>query len=413
MTSRHISSLKNLQWKYINEGNVHIVLELVGTPFVLRLIKEADVSTNSMTIINSVKFVNQIMLPLFYEKEIVEKEIILLLPESEMQEFGNELRKFRPKHRLVKTMLSSYAIRAPNLTITSMLCDTNYCVEIKPKEGFISSSLISYGKCHYCLKQYLKLHENQINNINEYCPLDLFSGDKVRMNFALNNLIKSPQNNLKIFKNGNIIFNETSTLSNFEKFLEEISCFNRSQDLFVRFIIEVLLNNDAQSVILDEISNINLSNGKSNCNTNTVLIKNCILNRIFKLQKCAMNYNATTYDHKTNNDYYNYVEAILKSVKDINLLNEEEREKFLHNSDPLHLAMIAAIARDCSIMISFTHSQLDDKNVKNIYVNGKRIYYKVTVTDLEPKAITTLAKRKVMEEKMIKAYRYYIKSSIS
>lgn len=56
--------------------------------------------------------------------------------------------------------------------------------------------------------QYLKLRNAKINSVSNYCPIDLFSGNAQRMNRAIRGLFKNPQNNLKMFKNGETVYNE-------------------------------------------------------------------------------------------------------------------------------------------------------------------------------------------------------------
>lgn len=58
--------------------------------------------------------------------------------------------------------------------------------------------------------QYLKLKNSRIESVSSYCPIDLFSGKADRMNRAIKGLIDNPQNNLKMFQDGKMIFNEYS-----------------------------------------------------------------------------------------------------------------------------------------------------------------------------------------------------------
>ncbi len=44
--------------------------------------------------------------------------------------------------------------------------------------------------------------QGKISNISKYDPLDLFSGEAIRMHKALVALIANPQNNLKVFMDG-------------------------------------------------------------------------------------------------------------------------------------------------------------------------------------------------------------------
>lgn len=60
------------------------------------------------------------------------------------------------------------------------------------------------------VSQYLKLRNKRIHSISSYCPIDLFSGKAERMNRAIDGLLLNPQNNLKMFLDGKIIYNEYS-----------------------------------------------------------------------------------------------------------------------------------------------------------------------------------------------------------
>ena len=90
-----------------------------------------------------------------------------------------------------------------------------FCVEIKPKCGYLPESPfissehnIKYTVCHYCMLQKLKVKEGKYSRESCYCPLDLFSEDTDRVFFALKSLVRDPQNNLRVFKDGSLIFSE-------------------------------------------------------------------------------------------------------------------------------------------------------------------------------------------------------------
>ncbi|KAK3266738.1 Inositol-pentakisphosphate 2-kinase [Cymbomonas tetramitiformis] len=81
------------------------------------------------------------------------------------------------------------------------------CVEIKPKCGFLPECLPACApeveglKCTYtrfAMHQELKRLQNKVQILSEYCPLDFFSGEPARMYKAVQALIRSPQNNLRV-----------------------------------------------------------------------------------------------------------------------------------------------------------------------------------------------------------------------
>ncbi|XP_027621322.1 inositol-pentakisphosphate 2-kinase [Tupaia chinensis] len=111
--------------------------------------------------------------------------------------------------------LSGYAMCLPNLTRLQTYRVAEHrptlCVEIKPKCGFIPFSSdvtheMKHKVCRYCMHQHLKVATGKWKQISQYCPLDLYSGNKQRMHFALKSLLQEAQNNLKIFKNGELIY---------------------------------------------------------------------------------------------------------------------------------------------------------------------------------------------------------------
>ncbi|CAL8462781.1 g2314 [Coccomyxa elongata] len=104
------------------------------------------------------------------------------------------------------TSLSCKAWLLPDHTVFRQC---TLCVEIKPKCGFLPTSILirpEHGIKHrvprFQLHQQLKLAQGKIKHLSNYNPLDLFSGEPQRVEAAVAALFAEPQNNLKLFLDG-------------------------------------------------------------------------------------------------------------------------------------------------------------------------------------------------------------------
>uniref|UniRef100_A0A452UK13 Inositol-pentakisphosphate 2-kinase n=1 Tax=Ursus maritimus TaxID=29073 RepID=A0A452UK13_URSMA len=149
---------------------------------------------------------------------------VVQLPLDFVKQLCLKIQSERPESRCDKDLdtLSGYALCLPNLARLQTYHFAEHrpilCVEIKPKCGFIplSSDVTHEVKrrvCRYCMHQHLKVATGKWKQISKYCPLDLYSGNKQRMHFALKSLLQEAQNNLKIFKNGELIYGCTDARS--------------------------------------------------------------------------------------------------------------------------------------------------------------------------------------------------------
>ncbi|XP_041458412.1 inositol-pentakisphosphate 2-kinase-like isoform X1 [Lytechinus variegatus] len=207
-------------WKYIKEGNSSLVIGHKKKHIVYRLWKKdtKDVlqkNSRKMECLAKINYIKNCLLPILGRYSSIPK----CVPVS--ADFVDSVSKAFESQRPLKRC---HQMIDPNQT--SVLCSPNYCflddkgqkgtstltVELKPKLGYIPTHHISSPEiedqpvCLFCMQQILKRKEGQWNYTSKYCPVNLFSGDPERMRQAIEGLFKTPQNNLSIFKDGELIY---------------------------------------------------------------------------------------------------------------------------------------------------------------------------------------------------------------
>ncbi|XP_043309689.1 inositol-pentakisphosphate 2-kinase isoform X3 [Cervus elaphus] len=209
------------EWRYHGEGNKSLVVAHAQRCVVLRFLKFPPNRKKTSEEIfqhlqNIVDFGKNVMKEFLGENYVHCGEVVQL-PLDFVKQLCLKIQCERPESRCDKDLdtLSGYALCLPNLARLQTYRFAEHrpilCVEIKPKCGFIPfpsdvTHELKQRVCRYCMHQHLKVATGKWKQISKYCPLDLYSGNKQRMYFALKSLLQEAQNNLKIFKNGELIY---------------------------------------------------------------------------------------------------------------------------------------------------------------------------------------------------------------
>nr|XP_014720308.2 inositol-pentakisphosphate 2-kinase isoform X2 [Equus asinus] len=209
------------EWGYHGEGNKSLVVAHAQRCVVLRFLKfppnRKKTPEEIFQHLQSIVDFGKNVMKEFLGENYVHCGEVVQLPLDFVKQLCLKVQSERPESRCDKDLdtLSGYALCLPNLARLQTYHFAEHrpilCVEIKPKCGFIPFSSdvtheMKHKVCRYCMHQHLKVATGKWKQISKYCPLDLYSGNKQRMHFALKSLLQEAQNNLKIFKNGELIY---------------------------------------------------------------------------------------------------------------------------------------------------------------------------------------------------------------
>ncbi|XP_054739516.1 inositol-pentakisphosphate 2-kinase isoform X1 [Anastrepha obliqua] len=184
---------------------------------------------------------------------VCETEIVRIAKEEDIRWINEQIRAERPAHRRDKEFCGEFGLLLPDATRLPIAFDillsnlqakfigNTFAIEIKPKQGWLlppdvvnklyfdlkspmrTKAMVEAtttdvqrpevegdkshaARCRFCAMQYLKLRTGKINKRTSYCPMALFSGVPAKMLAAIDALLQCPQNNLRIFRNGILIY---------------------------------------------------------------------------------------------------------------------------------------------------------------------------------------------------------------
>uniref|UniRef100_A0A0K0FJW8 Inositol-pentakisphosphate 2-kinase n=1 Tax=Strongyloides venezuelensis TaxID=75913 RepID=A0A0K0FJW8_STRVS len=285
----------------------------------------------------------------------------------------------------------------------SMLQSPTITFEIKPKQGFYqnhfniancdtslnaSLSNVYFPYCNNCVLQLEKWKSQAFAKMYDFCPLDLYSGDKKRMTKAIESLIDDPHRNMRIFKNGiEIHSNEGQVGKNgLEKSIGELNQYIENNNYSVK-MVDVLV--DALSCILTGVSNNNCKNFsiQSTSIINELLVGQQI-DKIGLVEGIRILRQFSIKERSMYDDIYQWTTKDLSSIIESNT-----------DENKLWQYLLAATLKDCSLMISMklidsSTKDLFSKELENIVTINPNInqnspihfIYSVKVVDLDPKS---------------------------
>ncbi|KAK6938851.1 Heavy metal-associated domain, HMA [Dillenia turbinata] len=269
-------------------------------------------------------------------------------------------------------------------------------VEIKPKCGFLpSSTFIPEANCIKCsatrfrMHQVLKLQRQEVSQISEYNPLDLFSGSMDRIQKAIKALFTTPQNNFWVFLNGSLIFGSLGGVSDGTSFVDQ----NSFEDA-----IKTLFHSEKGLRTTDFLKLVS-----------EAMYKSKVLDRLLEVQKLD-DYDIEGAIHA----YYSIVSEPCVICKNLNEDTLSTRYDSLHSislDGSLKIVrdyLIAATAKDCSLMINFRAREegKEESACSNIHLDStnQSFEYKVYFVNLDTKPLEKMVHYYKLDQSIVNFY---------
>ncbi|KAI3959051.1 hypothetical protein MKX01_023727 [Papaver californicum] len=269
-------------------------------------------------------------------------------------------------------------------------------VEIKPKWGLLpcprflaEGNALKRTISRFRMHQALKLHRGETSGVSEYDPLDLFFGSIERINRALKSLFTTPQNNFRVFLNGNLIFGGLGGGTD--------DTTVKSNEVFEDKIGDVIQAERGQRVT--EFLNL----------VSETIFQSGVLNHLLEAQKRDF-LDIEGAIHA----YYNVISQPCRVCQDLGDNELSQRYSSLHSLsseesiDIVKGFLIAATAKDLSMMISFRPREEGDQGSSYGTVlldsTNQLFEYKAYFIDLDMKPLKKMQYYYELDQKIVRCY---------
>ncbi|NXS16489.1 IPPK kinase, partial [Mystacornis crossleyi] len=442
-----VEKMDENEWKYHGEGNQSLVVSHCQRCVVLRFLKSPPNQNKTPVEIlhhlqNIVDFGKHVMKQFFGENYVHHGEIIQL-PLDFVRQLCLKIQPERPgKCQGWHQKQASSSCKAFSF----------------PKCGFIPSSShvsqeIKHKVCRYCMHQHLKVANGKWKRPSKYCPLDLFSGNKQRMHFALKSLLQEAQNNLKIFKNGELIYgckDDQDCASDWNELARHLKPFFFPSNGLVsgphctRTIVKELIHVITMALLSStdtcragDMKTVPISQGRSYCEAsafNKELVRNgkhklessglprgCLLYKTLQAQMLDMLDIEGLYPLYSRVEQYleefpeerstlqidgPYNEAFYEKLLDLSLEDDGTVAFALTKVQQYRIAMTA---KDCSIMIALSPCLQDECSEHRpvVLTSKSRFTFSVSVLDLDLKPYESIPHQYKLDGEIVN---YYLKN---
>ncbi|KAH9966403.1 inositol-pentakisphosphate 2-kinase [Russula dissimulans] len=388
-----ISQTSPDQWSYIAEGNTTIVFSYSGprhpilTGKALRLrkaLRESQDAAPSFVQDHAVVFQHKV-LPRLLDRSYLPDLQTVPLQSNWVEGFSTHHEPFRPHKRRIKSVIDCSERTA--VLVADLIGGLPCVVELKPKWGFLPNHIhlspetkpIKTQTCRTCMHAHLKQSEGE-NAAMQYCPLDLYSGSKERLNTALEGLWDSWVqfngliNNLRIFSYGKMVLpNDELTLYAWSRELFSLPADAPLTSIKSNFI-NSLLPQILHTPILNRISFLQRSLDSLDCEG---------LAKLIEVSPSA----DLDFTQPTMEDWVSFVDMLLSQKHHIH-------SRFSSSNLRYHVLayLLSATFKDCSLIIPLHPNPADTENGS------------IKIVDLEFKSVDRIPRWLKLDQRIVQEY---------